>query len=281
MTASFVSSTTPAAPNPAPAYWFIHRGFRLLVRLEEDWASLPRVVDPSELGLTVVRRQYLGYFDNTIPEFCYSAEVDRNAEAPEGMTFIGLRRLYGLLDEALFAVAGRAVQIVDWDRNHQFCGHCGVRTEALEGERAKQCPNCGLTNYPRISPAMIVRVDRFSERGPELLLARASYFPPNLFSVLAGFVEPGETLEECVQREICEETNIRVKNIRYFGSQPWPFPNSLMIAFTAEYAGGEIRVDDTEIKEAGWFTADALPQVPASLSIARRLIDDFVAQYGS
>ena len=160
---------------------------------------------------------------------------------------------------------------LDWDRTHQYCGRCGTKTIDAEGERAKRCPNCGLSNYPRLSPSIIVRINR----GDEILMARAFRFPPGMYSVLAGFVEPGETLEEAVEREVWEEVRIRVKNIRYFGSQPWPFPHSLMLGFTAEYAGGEIEIDQVEIEDAGWYSAANLPQLPPRLSIARRLIDDF------
>ena len=141
------------------------------------------------------------------------------------------------------------------------------------GERALQCTACGYLSYPRISPAVIVAV----VRGKSILLARARRFPPGMYSVLAGFVEPGETLEECVVREVREETGVEVKNIRYFASQPWPFPHSLMVAFTAEHASGEIRVDPEEIVDAGWYTVENFPHVPDPMTVARRLIDWFAA----
>jgi NAD+ diphosphatase len=191
---------------------------------------------------------------------------------PEGMGFKDLRQVYGLLEEDLFVLGGRAVQIVEWDRTHQYCGRCGSRTHTKEKERAKVCPQCGLHSFPRLSPAIIVAVTR----GEEILLARSAHFPQGMFSVLAGFVEPGETIEECVVREVKEEVGITVGNIRYFGSQPWPFPNSLMLGFTAEYVGGELALDPTEIAEAGWFRADSLPSIPGRISIAGRLIKWFL-----
>jgi NAD+ diphosphatase len=206
---------------------------------------------------------------------CFAAELVESVVAPEGMEFSGLRGLFGRLDDQLFALAGRAIQIVNWDRTHQFCGSCGARTEDKTDERAKICPKCGLLSFPRLSPAIIVAVVRDSM----LLLAHAHHFSEGFYSVLAGFVEPGETLEECVEREVHEEVGLQVKNIRYFGSQPWPFPHSLMIAFTAEYAGGEIRVDEAEIAYADWFAAQALPLIPGKISIARRLIDWFVEEH--
>src|SRR5690606_32955256 len=139
-------------------------------------------------------------------------------------------------------LAGRAVQIVDWDRTHQFCGRCGSPMERLDNERAKKCPACGLSNYPRLSPAIIIAVTRRINGQNRLLLARNHRFPPDRYSVIAGFVEPGESLEDCARREVQEEVGIQIQNIRYFGSQAWPFPNSLMLGFTAEYAGGDIVV---------------------------------------
>ncbi|MEL7227061.1 MAG: NAD(+) diphosphatase [Cyanobacteria bacterium J06576_12] len=185
-----------------------------------------------------------------------------------------LRLLYGELPEDLFAIAARAVQIVEWDRTHQFCGHCATPTIQLPTERAKRCPACKLRQYPKLSPAVIMLV----YRGNDLLLARAPRFREGMHSVLAGFVEPGESLEETVAREVKEEVGVTVKNIRYFGSQPWPFPKSLMVGFTAEYDSGTITPDPIEIEAADWFSPGSLPPVPGKLSIARKLIDWFVAQ---
>ncbi|RJQ77537.1 MAG: NAD(+) diphosphatase, partial [Desulfobacteraceae bacterium] len=195
-----------------------------------------------------------------------------NGVLPETLEWIDLRALFGSIREELLWAAGRANQLVDWDQSHRFCGRCGEPTEDKADERAKQCLRCGLTNYPRLNPAVIAAV----LKGDQILLARNKRFKVPMFSVLAGFVEPGETLEACIEREILEEVGITVKNIRYFGSQPWPFPNSLMIGFVAEYAGGEITIDKQEIVEAGWFFKSNLPPVPSSISIARRLIDWFV-----
>ncbi len=150
----------------------------------------------------------------------------------------------------------------------------------MPGERAKKCPNCGLTNYPRLSPAIIIAVVRPTEQGNRLLLARNHRFPSGRYSVIAGFVEPGESLEECAQREVREEVGIRIKNICYFGSQSWPFPNSLMVGFTAEYDSGTLVLEAAEIAEAQWFAADHLPLLPPKMSIARRLIDWFVEENG-
>jgi NAD+ diphosphatase len=194
------------------------------------------------------------------------------------MQLSGLRALFGAIDESLFALAGRAFQIVDWDRSHQFCGRCGTPTKHRLNERARECPSCGQVHYPRIAPAVMALV----RRGDELLLARSPHFPPGMYSALAGFVEPGETLEQTLAREVREEVGIEITNPRYFASQPWPFPHSLMIAFYADYAGGEITPDPSEIEAADWFTADRLPQaLPGKISISRRLIDSALQELGA
>jgi NAD+ diphosphatase len=278
----FNSQLLPSGAGGEPAYWFVFKGDQLLVRPAGDVANVPQAVDVAGLGVTPIRSQYLGFVnDQGRRTDCYCAEIAPDAPVPEGLAADGLRQLYGRLDEALFSVAGRAVQLVAWDRTHQFCGQCGTPTETLTHERAKRCPNCGLIAYPRLSPAIIIAVVRQTEQGPRLLLARNHRFPTGRYSVIAGYVEPGETLEECAQREVCEEIGIDIKNIRYFGSQPWPFPNSLMIGFTAEYDGGEFTLEAGEIAEAGWFAADAFPGLPPKMSIARRLIDWFAATGGA
>jgi len=170
--------------------------------------------------------------------------------------------------------AGRAVQLVEWRRTTRFCGRCGAPTEVVAGERAVRCPACGLTSYPRLAPAVIVLV----RRGRQALLARNARFRGRMFSALAGFVEPGETLEETVRREVAEEVGLQLGALRYFASQPWPFPHSLMVGFFAEWAAGEVAVDGVEIAEAHWFGPEALPDVPPPVSIARRLIDTWVAE---
>ncbi len=211
---------------------------------------------------------YLGTWHG---ESCVAVNVE--GEGPEvpppGWQFSGLRPLFFAMPEPLVAVAGRAFQIVEWDRTHRFCGHCATPMRSKPVERARECPACGHTAYPRVSPAMMVLVTR----GREMLLARASRFPSGVFSALAGFVEPGETLEDCTAREVREEVGIEIEGTVYFGSQSWAFPHSLMIAFNARYAGGELRPDGTEIAEARWFTPEDLPAMPTSLSIARKLID--------
>ena len=281
MNASFVPKITPPEAIEVPAYWFVFSGSKLLVHQEGNTVRVPRLGEMTELGLTAVHQQYLGYLADTTPIHCYTIDVADKSAAPTGMAFLGLRQLFGLLDETCLWLAGRAFQIIDWDRISQYCGRCGAPNTQLEHERAKKCLHCGHIKYPRISPAIIVRVERRDPDGAKILLANGRRFRSSkTYSVLAGFVEPGETLEECVRREIYEEVGITVKNIRYFGSQPWPFPDSLMIAFTAEYDSGEITLEEAEIADANWFTPDTLPEVPPPISIARRLIDSFVSENG-
>ncbi len=269
----FISAVVPPKERSGPAWWFAFSGNQLLILQESNSARVPYLRDFSELKVPYYETHYLGELDG---HSCYAVDLKEIAEVPQGMNLEGLRRVYGRLDEELFWLAARAVQIVDWDRTHRFCGRCGAPLKARETERAKECQQCGLLHFPRLAPAVIVLV----ERGNQLLMARSRHFAPGVYSVLAGFVEPGETLEEAVKREVLEEVGIQIKDVRYFGSQPWPFPHSLMIGFTAQYAGGEIRVNDRELEDAGWFSVDRLPGQPGKISIARRLIDWFVAKQG-
>jgi NAD+ diphosphatase len=216
-------------------------------------------------------RHYLGRLEGCD---CMAIVLRDDAVAPTGFTLIGLRALFPRMPDAGLSLAQRAFQVVEWDRTHRFCGRCGTPTRDKEGERAKQCPACGYVAYPRVSPAMMVLVTR--ER--ELLLARANRFPGAMYSALAGFVEPGETIEDCIHREVHEEVGIDVTDLAYFASQSWAFPHSLMIAYTAHYAGGVLRPDPAEIADVRWFGVNALPDLPNGVSIARRLIDTTAAR---
>jgi len=267
----FVRAVAYPGALKSPALWFVYRGNRLLVQIIGDKAYVPHLANLADMQLQENRRQYLGKLDQ-VP--CFSVELHDGAGSPNGWTFQGLRRLFNLMPEEHFLLASTAIQIVDWDRNHQYCGRCGTLTQNRDYERAKECPNCGLLSFPRISPAIIVLI----EKGDKLLLARSTRHPEGLYSVLAGFVEPGEILEAAVAREIKEEVGLAVKDIRYFGSQPWPFPDSLMIAFTCTYASCEIVLEEEEMIDAGWYSIDSLPRIPPKISIARTLIDWFITE---
>jgi len=271
---AYVAAVQPPSPPPERPLWFVFRGSELLVSACPGGLGLPHCNTPKDLGMMPTRTQYLGVLGK---EHCFSAEAPADAMAPQGCLWQGLRKLYGGFDEARFALAGRALQIVEWDRTHQYCGACGGRTVTRTSERARECPACGEVTYPRLAPAVMGLV----RRQGELLLARATRFPEGMYSALAGFVEPGESLEQCLEREIGEEVGIRVANVRYFASQPWPFPHSLMIAFFADYEGGEIQVDGAEISDARWFDvrkSENLPRLPARISIARKLIDAAIGE---
>jgi NAD+ diphosphatase len=262
----FVSGLDAPARPRAGALLFVARGLELLVAERDGGVHIPSGADLPALAESA---HFLGVLDGVD---CYAVALPADAPVPEHMKLVTARSLYTRVDEVVFAVGGRALAIAEWEAHHRFCGRCGQATELVAGERARRCTACRTPFYPRISPAVIVLVTR----GDTMLLARAAGFPEPFFSTLAGFVEPGESLEETLMREVGEEVGIEIRNIRYFGSQPWPFGRSLMIGFTAEHAGGEIRIDGQEIVEAGWFTVDDLPRVPPRLSIARQLIDAFI-----
>jgi len=271
MSDKYQALVTPPTERNEPALWFaFHRG-ELLIAQSGIEAALPYCHELSELGLSSVRSLYLGTYGG---KHCYVSELAHANALPAGHQLQGLRAVFGVVDEKLAVLAGRAFQIMEWDRNHQYCSRCGAPTEVRREERSRICPDCKYTTYPPISPAIMILITR----GREILLARKKEWPDGRFSALAGFVEPGETLEDTVRRETREEVGIEIKNLRYFGSQPWPFPHQLMIAFTADYAGGEVTPDGVEIEEARFFDAEQLPNLPAGISISRRMINAVTAK---
>jgi NAD+ diphosphatase len=270
----FTPLVDPDPDHHGPSLTVVVRGHDHVALLEAD----PDEVAP---GAT---RQLLGRLGDVL---CWAIDLDgdghadvevaigpAHAEDLDEGAFLPLMGLWGRVDEPRWTLAGRAVQLVAWDRTHRYCGRCATPTEPVPGERARRCPACGLLAYPRLVPAVIVLV----ERDGEALLARGRQFPIPMYSCLAGFVEPGETLEQAVAREVHEEVGIEVADIAYAGSQPWPFPHSLMIGFTARWAAGDIVCDEAEIVDAGWYRPDDLPMIPPGMSIARTLIDAWVAR---
>jgi NAD+ diphosphatase len=273
-----------ACDAPGEAHWFVFRGDELLVEMgppvaasddprikaRPSWARLPLQKNHNWLGAQAGRTLYLGRLGGVQ---CWAADLAEAAQLPAGLSPANLRALFSVLDDAHLALAGRALQLISWDRTHQFCGRCGAKTERKTEERARVCPECKLTAYPRLAPAVMALVHRRNQGKPELLLGRSPHFSAGMYSALAGFVEPGESLEQCLAREVHEEVGVRVSNIRYVASQPWPFPHSLMIAFVCEWIDGEIRPQAGEIEDAKWFSLLQLPKLPSKISIARRLID--------
>lgn len=202
---------------------------------------------------------------------CHVYRLDRPVTGRDDLQMMGLRQSYDVLPPAMYQLAGKCAELVYWDQNSKYCGCCGAPMK-WQTEISKHCTNCGKELWPQLATAIIVRVTR----GEEVLMVHANNFRGKYYGLVAGFVETGETLEECVQREVWEETRIRVKNIRYFGSQPWPYPAGLMVGFTAEYESGELQLQRSEIASGGWFRRDNLPEIPGPVSLARRLLDDWL-----
>jgi NAD+ diphosphatase len=269
--AEYVGAVQPPSAPLSSALWFVFRESDLLVSAGET-PQVPVILHPEALGFAVGHVQYLGRLG---AEHCYACDVAASVPAAPGWEWRGLRMLFARLPDDHFALAGRSLQLVDWDRTNGYCGRCGTPTALRTNERARECPACGLIVYPRLAPAIMALVRRAPD---EILLARSHRFPPGMHSALAGFVEPGESLEQCLEREVLEEVGVAVQNVRYFASQPWPFPHSLMIAFVADWKSGEIRIDPREIESARWFSIRSLPKLPQPISISRRLIDAVVAE---
>lgn len=267
---NFALATDQPPQNVEPGWWFVVTGDQLLVRTTETGVEVPVALEWPFPHWPLARQLYLGTWQGRP---CHAVEAP-GLEPPPGLAFEGLRALWSRLDEGLLGVAGQALQLIEWDRNHGFCGRCGTPTQRRDDERARHCPACALIAYPRLSPVVMVRITH----DQTILLARAPRFAPGVYSVLAGFVEAGETLEQALHREVAEEVGLQVRNLRYFASQSWPFPHSLMMAFTADYAAGEVQVDGREILDARWFKPDNLPGLPSPMSMAWRLIQDFLAQ---
>jgi NAD+ diphosphatase len=271
--AEFVRVYPPTQPATGPLRWFVFQSQNVLVqRIEGRGVMLPQG-DAEALALLAPQSPlYIGDLDG-VP--CVASEIDEGSTLPEGMEALGLRQLFGQVSQEEFTIAGYAVQLLYWQRSGRFCGLCGSPTEPVEREWGKRCTRCAHTSYPHVSPCVIVLI----HDGDRVLLSHKPGWGP-MRSIIAGFVEPGESLEECLVREAREEVGVEVDEIRYFSSQPWPFPHQLMVGFFARYAGGEVRPDPSELDEAAFFHVDALPQLPMPLSIARQMLDAWVRSRG-
>ena len=222
----------------------------------------------TEMELT--NKQFIGYLNE---QPCFLSELTSESKLDENLVLTPLRNLLGRIPDSLFTVCSRSIQLSEWNKNNQFCGSCGSRMNKHDTERAMHCECNGMLVYPKISPCIIVLVTK----EDDLLLAHNKNFPGKFYSTLAGFIEPGETAEDAIHREIEEEVSIKVKNIKYYGSQSWPFPSQLMLGYHAEYDSGEILPDGEEIDEADWFNYLELPAVPTgNISISGKLIEHFL-----
>lgn len=261
-------------PLPETGLWFVVNQHGLIVaancdevRLPSGASHLPGLARPDNAIL-------LGEIDATA---CLACAVPDDIALPEGYRAIGLRDLYGRVDDRLYAIAGYATQMLHWQRTSNYCANCGAPLAPIPGEWGKRCLRCGFTAYPPVNPCTITLV----HDGDRILMTHKPGWGAR-YGLVAGFVEPGETLEQNVEREVLEETGIEVCDVRYWRSQPWPFPHQLMCGFYARYAGGTLRVDNDELDDARWFSKDDLrngrPALPAPLSIARQLIEHWLAQ---
>ena len=222
-------------------------------------------------GVAACQQYLLGVYDGRP---CYAVELIPTEQAPDGSEWVELRALLDLVSDVNFNLAGRAVQVVQWEREHQYCGCCGRPTAVNVEDRSRICNNCDKAFYPRISPCVIVVITK----GRYCLLASNAKWGGRYYSALAGFVEPGETVESALHREVMEEVGIEVDNLKYFGSQPWPFPGQLMLGFHATYKAGDIQVDNNEIIAADWWHYDDLPACPGPNTLSGQLIRTFVSQ---
>lgn len=255
---------TPAPDEPV--WWIMVQGNQVAVHSQ---FQNPLVPLQSAGGWPEAEKAYTAKIGSYRGVDVFLLIASETTALPEGYTWLKLRDLLMHADQELFALAGRACQVVYFLKTHRYCGTCGDQMVQDRDELAVICPTCNFQCYPRISPCIIVAVYRKNE----ILLARGSRHPEGLYSVLAGFVESGESFEQCLHREVFEETGVSVKTPEYLFSQPWPFPHSLMAGFVAEFEQGEIAIDGKEILDAQWFSLDSLPQTPPKGTIAARLID--------
>lgn len=250
------------------SYYFIFNNDKLFITKNNE---IPFLDNINKLNLNILRKIYLGRFNNS-PVFT----LEINDSKILDYKLRGLREFYKLVDEDVYLLASRAIQLINWDKNHSYCGRCGTKTETKEDEMAKVCPNCGFMSFTRLSPAIIVAI---TKNDNELLMANHTRSPKDKYSLIAGFVEAGETIEEAVHREVFEEVGLKIKNIKYMASQSWPFPHSLMLGFIAEYESGEINIDDFEIRDAKWFKKEDIEPLESNISIASSLINYFKNKY--
>lgn len=255
---------------PHDACWFLFQNDEMLCRAELEQDALPSTQEVEKLLPGATEILPIGTLDG---KACFAASL-RSVLPPAGFSFDKIRPLHSRIASSQYEFSLRAYHLLNWRLNHRYCGRCGSPFALAANELAVHCQACGNLVFPRISPAIIVAI----EKDDQLLLARSNRFTTGMYSVLAGFVEPGETFEQCLKREVREEVGIAVHKLQYIASQPWPFPDSLMVGFSAQWESGDINIDGVEIVDAGWYTVDTFPLLPGKDSIARKLIDRFVAK---
>lgn len=264
MASTFQRAYPPALPSPGSAFWFPFRENELIVQENEQGIAL---LYTDEESIAIVQPQntlYMGTIDGIA---CKTCEVKADQPLPQGWRPLGLRALFGQLDDTAYSAAGYASQLLHWQRNSQYCPACGGLNGPLSESWGRSCTQCHHIGYPPVIPAVLALV----HDGEHVLLAHQPGWGKR-YSILAGFVEPGESLEDCVRREVAEEVSIEIADVTYSGSQPWPYPTQLMVGFQARYVAGELQPDRLELDDAAWFHVDALPELPAPLSLSRQLI---------
>lgn len=253
--------------NNTSLYWFIFFNDQLLLQKRNDTYTIPCA---EKAPVAVVRALRVDMPDGII---VMAAFTDKPLEEKDEFVPMGMRASYDYLDIRLYNMAGKASQIVFWDKHSQFCPVCGTKTVQTTSI-SKQCPSCKYEMFPPVSAAVLVLI----RKEDTILLVRAHNFTGAFNSLVAGFLETGETLEQCVEREVMEETGLRIRNITYWGNQPWPYPSTLMVGFVADYAEGELKLQAEELSFGAFYTKENLPQLPRTLSLARKMIDWWVEQ---
>lgn len=262
----FVSNSRFPEGNREDDLWFLFQDKMILIKEDMGKVFIPTFKDVKEFIGNLEVKYHLGEFNKI---HCFCGEINSAVKLTGKLRFISLRQGAAIINEDILPICGKASQIIHFHKTNKFCGVCGSENEFVEYEFAMKCKRCGYVSYPQVCPAIIVGITK----GDKILLANNKSFPEGLHSNVAGFLDVNETLEECVKREVLEEVNIKIKNIKYFDSQPWPYPNSIMIGFIAEYDSGEIKVDGEEILHADWYSKDKLPILPDKTTIARKIID--------
>lgn len=253
--------------NKVSCYWFVFHNDQLLLQKKGETYTIPYAEQPP---VAVSRSLIVNMPDGTAAMVaCTDTALSETGEYEA----VGLRASYDFLDENLYNMAGKASQILFWDKHSRFCPVCGIKTVQTT-PISKQCPSCKYEMFPAVSAAILVLI----RKGNSILLVHARNFKGTFNSLVAGFLETGETLEQCVEREVMEETGLKIRNITYWGNQPWPYPSNLMVGFIADYAGGELKLQDEELSGGAFYTKDNLPELPRKLSLARKMIDWWIEQ---